>query len=126
MSLDLELVAFSMTSPGRASSLKRTICSSGRWMERSTTGWVLMVNPMPQESPDCLICTNIASIQVLLDIIRGFAKLHGSAVMALVYIFVDILDAPYSKGQLHIDVTYKEKEEGHMGNHPLVVKLGTT
>jgi len=89
--------------------------------------WVLMVNPMPHESPDCLICTNIASIQVLLDLIRGFAKLHGSAVMALVYIFVDILDAPYSKGQLHIDVTYKEKEEeGHMGNHPLVVKLGTT
>jgi hypothetical protein len=44
------------------------------------------------ETPQSLTAANIACIQILLDLILAPAKLHGSPVMALVYIFIDILD----------------------------------
>jgi hypothetical protein len=88
--------------------------------------WLLMVDLMSHESPDSLIGTYIASIQVLLDLISYLSKLHSSAVMALVDILVDVLDPTYAKSQLHINVTFHaEEEEGHIGDHPLVVNLNT-
>src|SRR6266481_1874042 len=88
---------------------------------------LLMVDFMSHDSPDSLIATHIASIQVLFNLICNLTKLHSSAVMALVDIFVDVFDTTHTKGQLHIDMTLKvEDEVGHIGDHPLVVKFSTT
>src|SRR6266481_2617313 len=88
---------------------------------------LLMVDFMSHDSPDSLIATHIASIQVLFNLICNLTKLHSSAVMALVDIFMDVFDTTHTKGQLHIDMTLKVEDEiGHIGDHPLVVKFSTT
>jgi hypothetical protein len=55
--------------------------------------------------PVGLIATNIACIQVKLDLILGSAKLHSGMIMALVDKLVDVLDSFDRGNGLHIDMT---------------------
>jgi len=53
----------------------------------------LLLHMKEIETPQSLTAANIACIQILPDLILAPAKLHGSPVMALVYIFIDIFDS---------------------------------
>jgi hypothetical protein len=57
------------------------------------------------KAPVCLTAADIARIQVKLDLIMGFAKLHGGTIVALVHILEDVLDSFDRSNGLHIDVT---------------------
>ena len=48
---------------------------------------------------------NIVGIQVLLDLIQTCAKLHSSAIMALINVLVNVLDSLDGCNLLEIDVT---------------------
>jgi len=48
---------------------------------------------------------DIAGIQVLLDLIETSTKLHGSVIMALVDVLVNVLDSLDGCDPLYIDVT---------------------
>jgi len=53
----------------------------------------LLLHMKEIEAPQSLTATNIACIQILLDLILAPAKLHGSPVMALIDILVDVFDS---------------------------------
>src|ERR1700724_1188608 len=57
------------------------------------------------QTPKGLTLRDVACIQIELDLILALAKLHGGAVMALVDILVDVLDASNRADALHVDVT---------------------
>jgi hypothetical protein len=60
-------------------------------LKAQNTG-IMILDLKKVKAPVGLTAADIARIQVMLDLIMGSAKLHCSAVMALVDIFVDILD----------------------------------
>src|SRR5882762_8491603 len=60
-------------------------------LKAQNTG-IMILDLKKVKAPVGLTAANIACIQVMLDLIMGSAKLHSSAVMALVDILVDVLD----------------------------------
>jgi hypothetical protein len=54
--------------------------------------------------PQSFTAADITCIQILLDLISASAKLHSGAIMALVHIFVDVLDSLDRSNRLHIDM----------------------
>jgi len=57
-----------------------------------------------KEMPACLHRPNVATINVVLDLIH-IANLHSGPVMTLVDILVDVLDCLDRSTDFHIDVT---------------------
>jgi hypothetical protein len=77
-----------------------------------------------EEAPDCLMSGNVAGVQVELDLIVASAKLHGNSIVALVDIFVDVLQGLDGGDDLNVDVTAVLPQEiGIVGNHPAIVDL---
>jgi hypothetical protein len=56
------------------------------------------------DAPEGLTLSNITGIQVLLDLILTCMKLHGSAIISLVYVLVNVLDGFNGCDPLNIDV----------------------
>ena len=72
---------------------------------KTIDGWGDKVHLIGHIAPEGLMLGNIAGIQVLLDLIQTCAKFHGSAVMALVDVLVNVLDGLDGCNPLEIDVT---------------------
>jgi len=75
-------------------------------------------------APEGLILSNVAGVQALLDLILTCAKLHGSAVMALVDVLVNVLDGLDRCNPLEIDVaTIFSDEIRAVRDYPAIVDL---
>jgi len=82
----------------------------------------LLLHRKEVEVPHSFTAANIACIQVLLHLILAPAKLHGSAIMPLVHILVDVLDCLDRCNRLHIDMAPILPEKiGRVAHHPLVI-----
>ena len=71
--------------------------------------------------PEGLMLSNIVGIQVLLDLIQTCAKLHSSAVMALVDVLVNVLDSLDGCNPLKIDITTIFPDEVRTVRHYLAI-----
>ena len=56
------------------------------------------------QPPKGFALRDIVCIQIELDLILTLAKLHGGTVMALVDVFVDVLDPPDRSNTLYLDM----------------------
>jgi hypothetical protein len=75
-------------------------------------------------TPKGLTLSNITCIQILFDLILAGAELHSGAIMALVDVFVDVLDGLDRCDPLDIDVAAVLPDEiRRIRNHPTVVYL---
>ena len=85
---------------------------------------VMLLHGKEIEAPMSLTASDVARIQVLLHLILAPAKLHGSPVMSLVHILVDVLDGLDRSNGLHIDVTaIPPNQIPGVTDHPSVVNL---
>jgi hypothetical protein len=77
-----------------------------------------------QETPCALTAGDVASIQVLLDLIPASAKLHGNTIVAFVDIFVDVLQGLDGGNDFDIDVAAVLPQEiGIVSDDPAIVHL---
>ena len=92
-------------------------------MKAQDTG-LMLLNLKEVKTPGCLTATDVARIQVKLDLILGSAKLHSGAIMTLVHIIKDVLDSLDRGNGLHIDVTPVLPDEIlAMTDNPSIVNL---
>jgi hypothetical protein len=86
--------------------------------------WRNIVHLIGHSAPEGLTLSNIAGIQVLLDLILTGAKLHGSAIVALVDVLVDVLDGFDGCNPLNVNVaTIFPDEVRTVRHHPAIVDL---
>jgi hypothetical protein len=84
----------------------------------------LLLHVKHKKMPYSLWAANVPRIQILLDLIPACAKLHGGAIVALIHIFVDVLDSLDRSNRLHINVTPVLPDEIRgVTDDPLVVDL---
>jgi hypothetical protein len=77
-----------------------------------------------EEPPDSLMSRNVAGIQVELDLIVAGAELHSDSIMALVDIFVDVLQGLDGGDDLNVDVaTILPYEIPAVGDDPAIVNI---
>ena len=86
--------------------------------------WGDKVHLIGHIAPEGLMLGNVAGIQVLLDLIQTCVKFHGSAVMALVDVLVNVLDGLDGCNPLEIDVTAVFPDEVRTVRHyPVIVNV---
>ena len=77
-----------------------------------------------KETPDAFASRNVASIQILFDLIIASSKLHGEAIMAFVHILENILHSLDCGDTLDVDVaTILPDEIGTISDDPAIVDL---
>ncbi len=86
--------------------------------------WENVVHLIGHGTPEGLTLSNVASIQVLPDLIPTRAKLHGSAIMAFVDVLVNVFDGLDGCNPLEIDMAMIFPDEIRAVRHnPAVVNL---
>ncbi len=91
---------------------------------KTIDSWGDKVHLIGHVAPEGLMLGNVVGIQVLLDLIQTCAKFHGSAVMALVDVLVNVLDGLDGCNPLEIDMTAIFPDEIRAVRHyPAVVNV---
>ena len=91
---------------------------------KSDSIWRSTVHEEMKETPDAFARRNIASIQILFDLIVASSKLHGDVIMAFVHILENILHSLDCSDTLDVDVaTIFPDEIGTISDDPAIVNL---
>ena len=91
---------------------------------KSDNIWRSTVHEEMKETPDAFASRNVASNQILFDLIIASSKLHGEAIMAFVHILENILHSLDCGDTLNVDVaTILPDEIGTISDNPAIVNL---